>query len=403
MNRSIAMLSRFRAALVVPLLGATLALPADAQRQKGIPLEKGGVHALRFPNLPRPPLSPAWEDPAAVERGTEMMARLIETAGGWDAFQALGGVRYDLLQTSMMDSGGKKGWLVHHYEPRLAHFNVDGSGYLYSEYAKPTLTGPDFIREVVVHEVSWREMRGGFGRSPKARRTARSSVRLECFTGLMPFSLRVMDAKMAFIEEEESAVGTLEEYAVQLAEPLMINYYPFMVDEFGQVDEFLVYVEPSGPRVVQMRFAFPDEMVERPPHLRWWTMDFEGSIAAGEEPNVVAFPHKRFRSLEGFNDVDELWIEDVLVDRIPPPAMRRPWLSDGVYQMPYRCDYWDPPDGVQGLTGHDTDIPLPRPGQYPPGHPRYKGPPPSLDDVDGAESDSGDGGGAADSAPVDGR
>jgi hypothetical protein len=369
MNRSKLRSARLRALLVVSLVGAALALPADAQRQKGIPLEKGGLDAMRFPNLPRPPLSAAWEDPSAVARGQAMVGRLIDAAGGMEAFDSLRGLRYDMLQTSRLNLGDKKNWKVHHYEPRLVHFNVDGNGYVYSEYAKPSLTGPDFIREVMFDDAAWREMRGGFGRSPKARRTARSSVRLEFLTGLMPFSLERMNARMAFVREEPSDLGTLEVYAVQLAEPLLVNYYPFIVEEHGELDEFHLMVEPSAPRVVQMRFAFPDESIARAPHLRWWTMDFEGSIAAGDESKQVVLPHKRFRWLDGFNDIDELLTEDVVIERIPPPALRRPWLTDGVYQMPYRCDFWDPPTGVQGLAGHDTGLPLPKPGEYPPEHP----------------------------------
>ena len=138
---------------------------------------------------------------------------------------------------------------------------------------------------------------------------------------------------------------------------------------FNRTSSVRLIVDPTEPKVVQLRFAFPDADIARPPHLRWWTMDFEGSIAVGEEPNQVALPHKRFKQLQGFNDIDELWTEHTLVERIPPPALRRPWLSDGVYQMPYRCDFWDPPTGVHGLTGHGTGVPLQRKGEYPPDHP----------------------------------
>jgi hypothetical protein len=194
---------------------------------------------------------------------------------------------------------------------------------------------------------------------------------MERLTATMPFSLRSMGAKLAFVREEESEIGTLEVYAMQLADTMIINYYPWMVDEYGIVDEFHLIVDPSEDRVIQMRFAFPDSTVQNATQLRWWTMDFEGQIQLGES---CVLPHKRYRWLEGWNEITDLWIEDVEVERIPPIALRRPWQTGTVYQMPYRCDFWDPPGGVPGLSGHGTGVDLPRRGEYPPGHPKYEGP-----------------------------
>ncbi len=324
------------------------------------------------PVLPPIPVSPAWDDPAAVLRGEAMIEKLIGAAGGWEEYLKLNGFRYDMLATSKTNTyKGKRPWKVHHYEPRLCHFNVEKAGYVYSEWAKPSLGGPDFMREIVFDKLSWREMRGGFLRTEKSARTARSRVQLERLTGTMPFSLRSMKGRLAFMRIEESDIGELEMYAFRLPQDMLINYYPWMVEEFGSVPEFHVIVDPTEPRVIQMRFAYPDPTVARAPHIRWWTMDFEGKMPVGDK---CVLPHKRHLWLDGWNELDELWIEDVVVERIPPVALRRPWQSGEVYQMPYRSDFWDPPAGVEGLTGHDTGIDVLPAGQYPPGHPNYRGP-----------------------------
>ncbi len=361
-----------------PPEGAGQEEQADPPRTRKLsPFFEEKIRGAHYPNLPRPPLSPSWDDPEAVARGSQMIERLLAAAGGWQAFQKLGGLRYDCLVTVKVDTHKEPDpWRVHHYEPRLCHFDVDGNGYVYTEYARPTLTGPDMVREVLYGDISWREMRSGYLRSLNARRTAWASVRLEELTGLMPFSLRMLDARLAFVREEHPPEGTVEVYAMQLADPLVLNHYPMMVDEYGFVDEFLVFIRPEEPRVVQLGFAFPDEMVKKPPHMRWWFTDFEGSIRAGEE---CILPHKRFRWLEGFDNIDEYWVEDVVVEPLPPRSMRRPWQTEGVYDMPYRCDFWDPPEGVQGLSGHGTGVPHPRPGDYTPDHPRHRGGFPPLD------------------------
>ncbi|MFT5283969.1 MAG: hypothetical protein ACI8TQ_000120 [Planctomycetota bacterium] len=399
MNRSIVSSPRKPAALVLVfalLLSCIGTSTLDAQKQRGLPLNKGGMREALHPTLVRPPISEAWKDPEALKRGEEMLGRLIESAGGWDAYMKLGGFRYDLLNRSKMNTGkGKNPWRVHHYEPRLVHLNTEASGYIYAEFAKPSLTGPDFQREVKFGEIAWREVRGNYTRTPKGERTATTSVRMERFTGTMPFSLRSMNCKMAFMREEKSEVGTLEMYAVQMSKVMMLNYYPWMVEEYGIVDEFHLLVDPAENRVVQLQFNFPDDTVRKAPYLRWWTMDFEGAIKLGE--NCV-LPHKRFRWLSGWNEITEMWMEDVVVERISPKALRRPWQADGVYAMTIRCDFWDPPKGVDGLTGHGTGIEVLRPGAYPPNHPKNAGvlPPEESEGTDAAdgEAEAGTEGGA---------
>ena len=381
MNRSVIVRGRSLVRLLAILLFlCACTVPATAQRVTGIPMNKGGMRDALHPVLPAIPISAAWDDPAAVEKGEAMITRLIDAAGGWEEYLKLGGFRYDMLATSKMNSyKGKNPWVVHHYEPRLCHFNVEKAGYVYSEWAKPSLTGPDFMREIMFDKLSWREMRGGFLRTAKSYRTARSRVRLERLTGTMPYSLKSMRGRLAFMREEQSEIGKLEMYALRLPGDMMINYYPWMVEDFGQVYEFHLIVDPVANSVVQMRFAFPDSTVAKAPHIRWWTMDFEGKQPVGEK---CFLPHRRYLWLDGWNELDELLIEDVVVERIPPSALRRPWQSGNVYLMPYRCDFWDPPKGVEGLTGHDTgleDLPA---GRYPPGHPKYEGPELPFEDPD---------------------
>lgn len=341
------------------------------------------LRATRFPNIPRPPLATAWKDPKALERGERMKRELMDAAGGWDAFREADGVRYDLLVATKLDPK-KPGetWRVHHYVATLAHFDAERNGYLYSEYAKPSLTGPDFVREVVYDEYFWREMRGGYLRTPNARRTAYSAVRLEQLCGLMPFCLEMLGGKLAYLRDEEVEGRPIEVYALQLDETLVLNTYPILVDEYGYVDEYFVYVDPgarpsddgldAGPAdavVVQLRWAVPDDRVKEPPHMGWWTIDYEGLVDVGDK---LKLPHRRYRWLDDWGAIEEYEIADGQLASIPAPAMRRPWQTDIVYQMPYRCDFWDPPAGVTGLAGHDTDTPLPRAGTYPPNHPKSR-------------------------------
>ncbi len=337
------------------------------------------------PAAAAPGLSTAWDDPEAIRKGTEMKERLIEAAGGWEAFEKLGGLRYDLLMTTKVNTVTQEdSWRVHHYEPRLCHFNIDGNGYVYTEFARPSLTGPDFVREVVYKENMWREMRGSFLRTFDARRTAYESVKTELLQGLMPFSLRMLDTRLAFVRRENSPAGKVEVYALQMEPPLLVSFFPMVQEQYGLVNELLLYIDPEEEEVVQILFAFADPAVKKPPHLRWWTIDFEGSLEIGG----VRIPHKRFRWLEGWRTLEELEIADLVPEAVPPPAFRRPWHSDAVYQMPYRCDFWDPDHAINGLTGHDTGLPHPRPGTYPPDHPKHRGKFPPLKSEEDSEEDA---------------
>lgn len=334
-------------------LGLALFLAAPLSEAQ-IPIGPDQVRDAFHGVIPKLKPSAAWDDPAAVERGQKMIARLIAAGGGMEKFRQLSGVRYDTLLTSRSRTINKvnnEKWRVHHYEPRLTHLDTRGHGFLLSEFAKPTLRGPDFSREVLFEGIAWREMRGNYYRTEKARRTAKSAVRLEYLTGLMPFSLDVMQAELAYEGDEvdEASDYQAEIYAMRLAEPLVMNVYPMIVKKYETITEFKVFIDPRTDMVMQIKYAFPDKHVRKKPHMRWVTIEFsEWTEIPGRELKI---PYKRLRYLAEWSTLEEWWVEDIVVEELPAASVRRPWQAGEVYRSPIWADFWDPPSGLPGVEG----------------------------------------------------
>jgi len=290
-------------------------------------------------------MTSVFDDPAAVERGRAMLVRLLDAAGGLEAWEALPGLRLDLLETQMvLLHRGRQEWGVHHRVPRLLHFTPEADGYVLSEYATPDVKTPVFRRSISVGKTAWSEQSGGFVRSPESIEGARGLVRQEFLLSAMPFSLHVVGAELAFVretqrtdEQEDGSVVVvpLEVYAVRLGEDFAVRF-----DQYEWQDQLLLFVEPEHDLVAQVQYLLFDKDRDsyRTPFNRAY-INLYGSLPV----QGVRLPRSRIAWHEDpVNRVMSL-CADPQAEAVPPAALRKPWLAGEVWQPTVHADEWDPP------------------------------------------------------------
>ena len=290
-------------------------------------------------------MASVFEDPAAVERGQAMLQRLLDAAGGLEAWGALPGLRLDLLETRLvLLNRDRDQWGVHHRVPRLVHWTPESDGYVLSEYATPDATAASFRRTISVGKTAWTEQSGGFQRSPETIDEARGLVRKEFLLSAMPFSLHVIGAELAFVRTTErsersrdggTTTVSLEVYAVRLGEQNAVRF-----DRYEWQDQLLLFVEPERNVVAQVQYLLfaKDRDSYRTPFNRAYVnfydaLEFEGVRLPGRRVAWHEKPINRIMTVTA----------DPRAEALPPAALRKPWLAGELWQPTAHADEWDPP------------------------------------------------------------
>lgn len=281
--------------------------------------------------------APAKGDPTLVET-------LVRAAGGREAFDALPGLRYQVLETLFAAEGQK--WRVHHRVPHLVHFTPAGDGFCKSEFVDMAQEGPLYRRHVLHDNVAWGELRGQYDRSPQVVAQAETALRRELFLATVPFSLAGHGAQTQFRRAEQVDGRTLHVYMLRLQVPVVL-------ESVEEISEFLLFVDPQNKRVAQLkwRFSGDDRWTEDP--FVWAHVDFEGERRVGG----VTLPHERTYWRAETSLYHHYVVEDPQAVELPGPALRRPWIAGVVYDTPDRADHWDPPPKEEGEDGEQDREP----------------------------------------------
>lgn len=339
------------------------------------------------------PTRQADPDPAAVERGEQVLRDLLVAAGSrpnlpgaWGEhllWYDVAGLRYDALQiyrTRVMRPGER--WRINHLEPRLLFANGSGRGYLLRELVTAAnVQGqfrPQFRREIGDGDVYWCEVDGLSLRDNERAGLNASKVMLgEYFFGLMPHSLTLFSPQIWWLRNERLGDRPHEVYRLVLPAPFEA--------EFGHASaEFDMYVDPRTKRVSELRF--PDPIQEdvsvivrysdwarvpaTPAQLALWRTRLRETIAAqsdiiGEDgveaftallddpeggllPTGLVLPSRRSVLDDRGGHDREFLSADFQFESLPDAALARPWQTGQVWSSPYRSDFFDPDPADEG-------------------------------------------------------
>ena len=98
------------------------------------------------------------EDDPLPEGVEEPVARMIEAAGGMEAWDATPGLRFQVLETMRtLQNRTRNDWLIYTRVPMLARLDPVGNGFILSEYAHPEELRPEYRRDVYTEGVAWAE------------------------------------------------------------------------------------------------------------------------------------------------------------------------------------------------------------------------------------------------------
>lgn len=272
-----------------------------------------------------------WDNPKLTEKGSEMYAAVLEQAGGLEKWNAIEGLRFDLLKIRRVlvnqETGEKK---VHHIVPRLCWFDRAGDGFTISEYASGKTFEPDYRRDISVGDFAWAEAHGQANRKPAQAKISRNMVQRTAFLSEMPFSLHERGAEWIFLKD---LVGDQALYGVRLARPLVM-------EEVNDVADFLVVVDTKQKVVKQLQYSLVGEDRITMDESSECYIDFSKPY---ELDGVTLFGYHMWY-YEQPHAQEEFTIVDVESLPIPPAAMRRPWQAGGsLWKTDLRADHWDPP------------------------------------------------------------
>jgi hypothetical protein len=335
-------------------------------------------------------------DAEAVAKGSAMLERALEAAGGLVRLPAaeagqpdvlrlpllriLPGLRYQQLETTYAYLPAVSEDLqVHHLVPRSVHLGQGANGYLYSELVRfqeqQSDFKPEYRREVVAGAASWFEVGdrvspAKYSRAEPGSTRARQNFERELVFGLWPHGIALLDAKVAFMEEQEVNGVKLGVYLVRL--PNKVRGKP--IDE---VQDLLVYVDESEPRVIQSIYhdinpslrrsvvSEPEGLVQltlteavqagvRASFVGWRleqlggdTPEFRAQAEAEAArlvlPQTFGFPQAWSLAEDYSSDLIRLEVAAALFDPLDPMAVARPWQTNQTYDLAPRADFWDPP------------------------------------------------------------
>ena len=342
----------------------------------------------------------AYTDPAARKRAMEDLELLGRRHGAraWvedelgvsvDVWSSLPGLRFDLLETTWVNldptgASAEDNWMVHHRLPRLVHLQAASSGYMLSEYVTDSDMGDSYAsvyqRMVSDGEVAWAESPQGPFREPVAEQRARGLVGRELLLSLFPLGLDAQKRRITFLRDEESGASV---YMIKLTRP--INIF-----EMESAKEFALYVDREDGLPIQLQFRtiesegfdytvsldFADwrhvpltEQIRASLRTRlieaWRAKRVEDWVAQQPDPEFadpptellegepapesimipeeLILPYRRYMGGIDAPQLTELWMEDPVLEALPPAALERPWLSGRLFGHPVRADFWDPP------------------------------------------------------------
>jgi len=282
------------------------------------------------PEPPAPEVENVWEDPARVAQGKEMQAGLYTQAGGLEQWNALGGIRFDLLETWRVLTNRTTGEVkVHHYTPRYCWFQAGGDGFVRSEYFQSSGFEPMYRREVAVGNYAWSEGGTDFDRKPKAAAKARARVNRLHFLTAMPFSIHERGGELVFLKDLGPKKAL---YGLHLARPLVMS-----ISE--EIADFVLVVDKESNRILQLQYSLTGADRETTDRSTECFIDFEGSLEVGG----VTLPHEHIWFFEIDARKEEYLVEDLEAAAVPPEALRRPWQAGEVWETDLRADHWDPP------------------------------------------------------------
>lgn len=300
--------------------------------------ERGSASALDSAQIAAALEADPWSSPEALARGERMLRQLLDSAGGLEAWQALPGLSYQLLETLHVQTDAAAGaWAVHDRVPRLAAFETNGDGYLYSEFARyepaDQSVHASFRREVRALGAAWAEQDGAPERGPEASQRARDRCAREFLLGGMPFSLAGGRAQLCYAGPAVLRDRPLEAYRLRLREPVRL-------EEHEAISECTLYVDAREGRVVQLGYelrALDRDDFAQP--LTRASVDFEGRLPVGR----IFLPERRYQWHErGPRQLE--WHSALPLPEAPgAEALRRPWISGSVWRPPRRANHWDAP------------------------------------------------------------
>jgi hypothetical protein len=331
------------------------------------------------------------EDAEALAKGAAMLERVLEAAGGLVRVPAaetgnpdslrlplltvLPGLRYQQLETSYAYLPSiSEDLQVHHLVPRSVHFGQGANGYLYSEFVrfqdKSDKLEPEYRREVIAGAAAWFEVYPQYGRTEPGATRARQNVERELVFGLMPHGLAVLNAKVAWMEQQVVNGIELGVYLARL--PSKVRGKP--IDE---VQDLLLYVDENQARVIQVIYhdinpsirrmvVFEPEgelslpltedvlagvrasyigwrlaqLAEDTPERR---LQAEGEAASLVLPASFKFAQAWTLAEDYSSDLMRTEVAAPLFEPLDPAAVARPWQTNQTYAGTLRADFWDPP------------------------------------------------------------
>lgn len=344
-------------------------------------------------------------DAEALAKGSAMLERALEAAGGLVRLPAseagqpdvlrlpllriLPGLRYQQLETTYAYLPAVSEDLqVHHLVPRSVHLGQGTNGYLYSELVRfqeqQTSFQAEYRREVVAGAAAWFEVDGRYSRAEPGSTRARQNFERELVFGLWPHGIALLDAKVAFMEQQVVNGVNLGVYLVRL--PNKVRGKP--IDE---VQDLLVYVDESAPRIIQAIYydinpslrrsvvSEPEGLVQltlseavqagvRASFVGWRleqlggdTPEFRAQAEAEAArlvlPQTFGFPQAWSLAEDYSSDLIRLEVAAALFDPLDPLAVARPWQTNQTYAGAPRADFWDPPSAAPQTPGGAAEAP----------------------------------------------
>jgi len=330
-----------------------------SQKTTLLALSIGSLLALQAePGSAQDPAPVPAEEPAGAQddplpEGVEApVARMIEAAGGMEAWEAAPGLRFQVLETMRtLQNRNRNDWVVYTRVPMLTRLDPLGNGFILSEYAHPEELRPEYRRDVYSEGVAWAEFAGSYNRLPDSMARAEGLVRREFLTAAMPFSLHALGAELRYVRTEQVRDRSLNLFNVTLPTPVRMHNVEL-------IDEFLLYVDARSWRATQLKWIFTgdDRTSLRGDHT-WCHIDFFGAAPvtpASEEVGSIKLPRRRHFWMENPTWVLVWDLALPSADALPAASMRRPWFSGQIWEMDERADHWDPPE-AEGAPGDASD------------------------------------------------
>lgn len=284
-------------------------------------------------------VAPVQDEDGAAAPGDELpeppediVAALVEAAGGREAWEEADGIRYDMLETVRILEGEQR-WVVATRVPMLVHFDAADRGYLNQEYTSLDLTRASYRRAVAMGLDAWAEQGTRYDHETGTIQDVLNEVTRERFLGTMPFSLLAEGTRVAYIGAQE--VDGRAVWAFEVAVPR-----PIAPRRVERVRTFYLFVDTETMSVVRLRWQFVElDRWDIGNPSETWQVDF----TEFREAQGIRIPHRRVMWTEDPRRLWEWISEDVALERIPPAALRRPWYTGSTYAGAPRADFWDPP------------------------------------------------------------